>query len=189
MKDNININAINTNNTFLFPKKALSIKKRNNSLNKNKYSIEMNKTNTNTNNLFTSYMKNTKNKKSLLNFPSIYINPSDISKTRTSYSYNISNNKTPKNKINIKHSCLFPTSINESLYKKNNIITELNYENVRGSKKFKEYQKKMEESSFLINEQGKLISNDIKNNPFMWKIEDLNKINHFEILFHKSTRQ
>ena len=189
MKDNININAINTNNTFLFPKKALSIKKRNTTLNKNKYSIEMNKTNTNTNNLFTSYMKNTKNKKSLLNFPSIYINPSDLSKTRTSYSYNISNNKTPKNKINIKHSCLFPTSINESLYKKNNIITELNYENVRGSKKFKEYQKKMEESSFLINEQGKLISNDIKNNPFMWKIEDLNKINHFEILFHKSILQ
>ena len=84
MKDNININAINTINTFLFPKKALSIKKRNNSLNKNKYSIEMNKTNTS--NLFTSYIKNTKNKKSPLNFPSTYINPSDLSKSRTSYS-------------------------------------------------------------------------------------------------------
>ena len=191
-------NNINNIKTFLNLKKNLSTNKRESTLNKNKNSIDMNKTNSN--NLFTSYIKNTKNKKPFLNLPKIYINSSNLNKTRTSYSY--TNNKTSKNKTNITYSCLFPTSINESIHKKNNIninnninsdiknlketITDSNYENVKGSKKFKEYQKKMEESSYLINKNGMNISNDIKNNPFMWKIEDLNKINHFEILFHKS---
>ena len=190
MKNNINI--------LLNPKKSLSTNKRNSSFQKSKYSTEFSKTNSN--NIFTSYMNNTKKKKSLLKLPQMYINPLSLNKTPTSYSYNLSSNKTPKNKINIKYSCLFPTSINESIYKKNNInsstnnntketITESNYENVKGSKKFKEYQKIMEASSHLINQQGMNISNDIKNNPFMWKIEDLNKINHFEILFHKSILQ
>ena len=190
MKNNINI--------LLNPKKSLSTNKRNSSFRKSKYSTEFSKTNSN--NIFTSYMNNTKKKKSLLKLPQMYINPSNLNKTPTSLSYNLSKNKTPKNKINIKYSCLFPTSINESIYKKNNInsssnnntketITESNYEKVKGSKKFKEYQKIMEASSLLINQQGMNISNDIKNNPFMWKIEDLNKINHFEILFHKSILQ
>ena len=190
MKNNINM--------LLNPKKSFSTNKRNSSLRKSKYITEFSKTNTN--NIFTSYMNNTKKKKSLLKLPQMYINPLSLNKTPTSYSYNLSSNKTPKNKINIKYSCLFPTSINESIYKKNNInsstnnntketITESNYENVKGSKKFKEYQKIMEASSHLINQQGMNISNDIKNNPFMWKIEDLNKINHFEILFHKSILQ
>ena len=190
MKNNINI--------LLNPKKSLSTNKRNSSFQKSKYSTEFSKTNSN--NIFTSYMNNTKKKKSLLKLPQMYINPSNLNKTPTSLSYNLSKNKTPKNKINIKYSCLFPTSINESIYKKNNInsssnnntketITESNYKKVKGSKKFKEYQKIMEASSLLINQQGMNISNDIKNNPFMWKIEDLNKINHFEILFHKSILQ
>ena len=190
MKNNINI--------LLNPKKSLSTNKRNSSFRKSKYSTEFSKTNSN--NIFTSYMNYTKKKKSLLKLPQMYINPSNLNKTPTSLSYNLSKNKTPKNKINIKYSCLFPTSINESIYKKNNInsssnnntketITESNYEKVKGSKKFKEYQKIMEASSLLINQQGMNISNDIKNNPFMWKIEDLNKINHFEILFHKSILQ
>lgn len=190
MKNNINI--------LLDPKKSLSTNKRNSSFQKSKYSTEFSKTNSN--NIFTSYMNNTKKKKSLLKLPQMYINSSNLNKTPTSLSYNLSKNKTPKNKINIKYSCLFPTSINESIYKKNNInsssnnntketITESNYEKVKGSKKFKEYQKIMEASSLLINQQGMNISNDIKNNPFMWKIEDLNKINHFEILFHKSILQ
>ena len=190
MKNNINI--------LLNPKKSLSTNKRNSSFRKSKYSTEFSKTNSN--NIFTSYMNNTKKKKSLLKLPQMYINPSNLNKTPTSLSYNLSKNKTPKNKINIKYSCLFPTSINESIYKKNNInsssnnntketITESNYEKVKGSKKFKEYQKIMEASSLLINQQGMNISNDIKNNPFMWKIEDLNKINHFEILFHKTILQ
>ena len=190
MKNNINI--------LLDPKKSLSTNKRNSSFRKSKYSTEFSKTNSN--NIFTSYMNYTKKKKSLLKLPQMYINSSNLNKTPTSLSYNLSKNKTPKNKINIKYSCLFPTSINESIYKKNNInsssnnntketITESNYEKVKGSKKFKEYQKIMEASSLLINQQGMNISNDIKNNPFMWKIEDLNKINHFEILFHKSILQ
>ena len=181
MKDSIS-------NTFYNPKKSLSTNKRKISLVKNKNSIEMNKTNSN---LFTSYVKNTKKKKSSIKLPLMHINSPNFNKTQKSFSHTISNinNKTPKNKINMKYSCLFPTSINESLYKKNSINTEANMENVKGSKKFKEYQKIMETSSLLINQQGMNISNDIKNNPFMRRIEDLNKINQFEIIFHNSIMQ
>ena len=58
MKDSIS-------NTFYNPKKSLSTNKRKISLVKNKNSIEINKTNSN---LFTSYVKNTKKKKSSINY-------------------------------------------------------------------------------------------------------------------------
>ena len=60
--------------------------------------------------------------------------------------------------------------------------------NIKPTSKFKEY-KKFFETSSLIKNQGMNISNDIKNNPFMRKIEDLNKINHFEIIFHNNIMQ
>ena len=86
---------------------------------------------------------------------------------------NIENSKISKNDIFSEQSK--STKINEeNIIKKNNNIHT----------KFKQYQHLMEMSSSLINQKGMNLSNEINNNPFMRKIEDLNKINHFEILFH-----
>ena len=49
--------------------------------------------------------------------------------------------------------------------------------------KFKEYQKQIEPSFSIIKNEGNIISKDINNNPFMRKIENLNDINQFEIIF------
>ena len=201
------------NNISFYPKKSFSInekfnKKRisrisNFNLNNNFILTETNKFNHNSNN----YNSFTKKKKSILKLPQM-ISPININnKNRLSYSqYSFKNkNKYPKKIRNIKYSQIFPTSLNEAFYKKdkNNInpnnlketITESNFEqskvnlNSTHSSKFKEYQKLMETNSFLINQKGLNISSDLKNNPFMRKIEDLNKINHFEIIFHNSIMQ
>jgi hypothetical protein len=50
--------------------------------------------------------------------------------------------------------------------------------------RFKEYQRQMIPSLTLIRDKGFNISKHINSNPFMRKIENLNKINKFEILFH-----
>ena len=116
-----------------------------------------------------------------------------------------------KNKYNIKNSNFFPTSINETFYHNNNnsnksIIkqkqlktesgletnksnTNININNLNSTKKnnkFKEYQKLLENSSNIININSINLTRDINQNPFMRKIEDLNKINEFEIMFHNS---
>jgi len=52
--------------------------------------------------------------------------------------------------------------------------------------KLKKYQKKMEFSYNKIRKRGNNINKDINNNPFMRKIENLNNINEFEIIFKNS---
>ena len=125
----------------------------------------------------------------------------DKSKTQT-----IINNK---EKINFQ-SNLFPISINtttneniilNSIHNKtdNNFYLEHKkkpkYYNIKLTKHnnnnifasiFKEYQKKMEPSFSIIKNKASNISKDIESNPFMRKIENLNDINKFEIVFHKS---
>jgi hypothetical protein len=81
MKDSIS-------NTFYNPKKSLSTNKRKISLVKNKNSIEINKTNSN---LFTSYVKNTKKKKSSIKLPLMHINSPNFNKTQKSFSHTIAN--------------------------------------------------------------------------------------------------
>ena len=199
------------NNNF-YPKKSFSI---NEKFNKKRISrisnFNLNKnfilTGSNKFNIGNNYNSFTKKKKSILKLPQMISPINNNSKTRSSYSqYSTHNkNKSPKKIKNIKFSELFPTSLNETLYKKdkNNInpnnlketMTESNFEQSKNNSnsthysKFKEYQKLMETNSFLINQKGLNISSDIKNNPFMRKIEDLNKINHFEIVFHNSIMQ
>ena len=200
----------NKYNKIFHPKKSFSInekynKKRINpisnfNLNNNFILTETNKFNNDGN--YNSFFKK---KKSLLKLPQM-ISPINInSKARLSYSlYSSKNkNKSPKKRINTKYSNIFPTSLNETFYKnnKNNInpnnlketITQSNTEQSKSISshysKFKEYQKLMEANSFLIKQEGLNISSDIKNNPFMRKIEDLNKINHFEIIFHNNIMQ
>jgi hypothetical protein len=118
----------------------------------------------------------------------------------------INNNK---EKINFQ-SNLFPTSINTTSYEntiRNNIhnktdnnfylehkkklkaynikLTKHNNNNIFTSI-FKEFQKKLEPSFDIIKIKANNISKDIESNPFMRKIENLNDVNKFEIVFHKS---
>ena len=114
-----------------------------------------------------------------------------------------------KEKINFQ-SNIFPTSINTTSYENtiwqnihnktdNNFYLEHKkkpkYYNIKLTKHhnnnfftsiFKEYQKKMEPTFSLIKNKASNISKDIENNPFMRKIENLNDVNKFEIVFHKT---
>ena len=114
-----------------------------------------------------------------------------------------------KERINFQ-SNLFPTSINTTSYENtiwqnihnktdNNFYLEHKkkpkYYNIKLTKHhnnnfftsiFKEYQKKMEPTFSLIKNKASNISKDIENNPFMRKIENLNDVNKFEIVFHKT---
>ena len=67
-------------------------------------------------------------------------------------------------------------NIKLSKYSNNNLFTSI----------FKEYQKIMEPSFDIIKNKANNISKDIESNPFMRKIENLNDINKFEVVFHKS---
>ena len=173
--------------------KSFSINPRKININKNitKHSLLKEKS------YFRSYHKN---KKKELKLPDLKKSFNIYNKTRSKSLYY--NNKANK-KISFKYSKLFPTSINDALHRNDNNIktsktngslTESNLNNleqninIKPTKKFRQY-KKFFETSSLINNQGANISNDIKNNPFMRKIEDLNKINQFEIIFHNNIMQ
>lgn len=118
----------------------------------------------------------------------------------------INNNK---EKINFQ-SNIFPTSINTTSYENtiwkdvhnktdNNFYLEHKKKqkcyNIKLTKHnnnnnfasiFKEYQKKMEPTFSIIKNKASNISKDIESNPFMRKIENLNDLNKFEIVFHKT---
>jgi hypothetical protein len=126
-------------------------------------------------------------------------NPINAIKAKYSFTLSSSQNKAATKKIK-RYSSLFPTSINQTFYKNRSFnslkdtITESNFESNKSNKitinnKFKEYQKLLEASSELISKKNINLSNEINNNPFMRKIEDLNKISHFEIIFHNSIMQ
>ena len=159
-----------------------------------------------------------KNKKKELKLPNLKKSFNSYNKTKTRSKTFYHDHKGNK-KLSYKYSKLFPTSTNEIFHRNNNNIktnktnsktfgslTDSNLNaleqskmnlpknedtsniNIKQTKKFRQY-KKFFETSSLINNQGINISNDIKNNPFMRKIEDLNKINQFEIIFHNNIMQ
>ena len=182
----------------IHPKKSISL---------NKNIIKQRKSNNNTrlflfneisetNSNFHSSKKNTKKE---LKLPSMR-NPINYINTRTSkiFPTSLNENFYRNTSENIKNS--LKETISESfkdisrLSKNDKLISEYNKLNknneeenfiIKPTSKLKEYQRLVETSS-LIKYQSKNISNDIKNNPFMRKIEDLNKINDFEIIFHNS---
>ena len=154
---------------------------------------------------FRSYHKS---KKIELKLPNLKKSFNSYNKTKTR-SKTFYNGHKENKKLSYKYSKLFPTSTNEIFHrnneniktnttnKTNGSLTESNLLpkkednnniNIKQTKKFRQY-KKFFETSSLINNQGINISNDIKNNPFMRKIEDLNKINQFEIIFHNNIMQ
>ena len=136
----------------------------------NKY--ENNKTFTN--NLFPTSINEIDNKNKIIK--KVGISPINI-KEKNKYSKTENNFYLHKNKIS-------KIKLKKKLDKNNNkdIINSNNNYNILISK-FKEYQKQIEPSFSLIKNEGNSISNDINNNPFMRKIDNLKNINQFEIIF------
>ena len=204
------------NNSFnIQPKKSISYfsKQRKSKFNSNGHSLINEESKINNFNSFNKNKKKELNLPKMKNHISKY-NKTRKSLSNSFYNSkrkipNIKNNIFPtsinetfyRNKKSINNSMkgtLTESNIGNSKYSSNNNIffepdnsSKINEENKIFNKnsrisRFKEYQNFMETSSSLIKSNGRNLSNDIKNNPFMRKIEDLNKINQFEIVFHNN---
>ena len=185
----------------IIPKKSFSLKK--NIINKRKSEYNTRRFLFNefneTNNKFLSGKKNSKKGLKLPNLknPINYFYPKSSKLFQTSLNEKFFRNKN-ENIINtLKETSTESFKDNSKISKKDKTISGYskllkNYEEdsfvIKPTSKLKEY-KRLVETSYLIKNQSRNISNDIKNNPFMRKIEDLNKINDFEIIFHNSIMQ
>ena len=136
----------------------------------------------------------TRKKNILLNhlFPTSINEISEINKNNIgsiSIKENNKNNKTDNNFYSHKKKLERIPKIKLTKKTNNNLHKEILKKNTLYDmliSNFKEYQKQIGPSFFLINNAGRSLSKEINNNPFMRKIENLRNINNFEILFKKT---
>lgn len=156
----------------------LKLQTMNNKVQKNIESNRFKKNNILLNNLFPTSINEiseiNKSKKTNKTINSIRINENkNYNKTENNYYSN-------KKKFEIIPKIKLTKKINKNPHKE--ILDNNSYYNTLISN-FKEYQKQIGSSFSLIKTTGRSISQEINNNPFMRKIENLRNINYFEILF------